>query len=74
MLEYLLNTSANDFCQYCPRRGASAKLPGRRPQAQWTGSGPVNEGVMFGELNDLLFLFVEEYAWVFRNRYVSECL
>ena len=60
MLEYVLNTATNVFCQYCPRTekaseveqfcGAPAKLPGRRPPVHWTGKGPVNEGVMFGEL------------------------
>ena len=37
---------------------AGAKLPGRRPQAHWTGRGPVNEGIMFGHLKVLLFLFL----------------
>ncbi len=63
MLQYLLNTSTNVFCQYCPRReglrrGAGAKLPDRRPPPHWTGRGPVNEGIMFGELSVLLFLFL----------------
>ena len=31
-------------------RGASAKLPGRRPPPHWTGRGLLNEFVMFGEL------------------------
>ena len=35
---------------------ASAKLPGRRPPAHWTGRGPVNEGIMFGQLSVLLFV------------------
>ena len=31
---------------------ASAKLPGRRPPPpHWTGRGPVNKGIMFGELS-----------------------
>ena len=37
--------------------GASAKLPDRRPPPQWTGRGPVNESIMFGELSVLLFVF-----------------
>ena len=37
-------------------RGASAKLPGRRPAAHWTGRGQLNEGVVFGELMVLLFV------------------
>ena len=28
---------------------SSAKLPGRRPPAHWTGKGQLNEGDMFGE-------------------------
>ena len=37
-------------------RGAGAKLPGRRPPAHSTGRGPVNEGIMFGELSFLFFV------------------
>ena len=59
MLEYLLNTFTNVFCQNCPRRqdllsGAGAKLPESRPTAHWTRIGPVNEGIIFGELSILL--------------------
>ena len=63
MLEYLLNTFSNVFCQTCPRRqdlgsGAGAKLPESRPPAHWTRRGPVNEGIIFGELSILLLLFL----------------
>ena len=37
--------------------GAGAKLPGRRPPPHWTGIGQLNEGVMFGELWVLLFVY-----------------
>ena len=89
MLEYLLKTSRNVFCQHCLRRerseveqsiGAGAKLSGRRPPAHWTGIGPVNEGIMFGQLSVSLFCFrflffvFEECAWVYGNACVSECL
>ena len=37
--------------------GAGADLPGRRPPPHWTGRGPVNESIMFGELSVLLFFF-----------------
>ncbi len=36
--------------------GASAKLPGRRPQAHWAGRGQLSEGVMFGEFRVLLLV------------------
>ena len=32
--------------------GAAAKLPGRRPPARWTRRGPLNKGIMIGELRD----------------------
>ena len=55
--------------------GTGTKLPGRRPPPHWTVRGPVKEGVMFGELSVLqLLFFVEECAWMFGNRWVSECL
>ena len=68
MLEYLLNISTNVFCQYCPRTRSpptwtspeeqvAVKLPGRRPPPHWTGRGPVNEGVMFGQLTVFFFFF-----------------
>ncbi len=66
MLEFVLNTSTNVFCQYCPRReglgrGAvvkqSAKLPGGRQLPLWTGRGQLNETVMFGELSFFFFFF-----------------
>ena len=41
--------------------GAGAKLPDRRPPAHWTGRGPVNEGIMFGELSVLQLLFFLRY-------------
>ena len=89
VLEYLLKTSRNVFCQHCLRRerseveqsiGAGAKLSGRRPPAHWTEIGPVNEGIMFGQLSVSLFCFrflffvFEECAWVYGNACVSECL
>ena len=44
--------------------GASAELPGRHAPPRWTGSGQLKEGIMFGELKVLLFVFVfEERAW-----------
>ncbi len=72
MLQYVLNTSSNVFCQCCGRSigekssdleqswAASAKLPGRRPPPHWTGRRPGNEGVMFGELSVsfVFFLFL----------------
>ena len=48
----VLGEKASDVEQ---SKGAGAKLPDRRPPAHWTGRGPVNEGIMFGELS-LLFL------------------
>ena len=39
-------------------RGAGVKLPGRRPPPHWTERGPVKEGIMFGELSVLLFVFL----------------
>ena len=61
MLEYVLNTSTNVFCQYCPRReglrrGAASEeqmpsFSGRRPSTHWTGIGLLKEGVMFGQLS-----------------------
>jgi len=58
-------------------RGVGAKLPGRRPPPHQTGRGPVNEGIMFGQLSVLLvfsFFFFEECARVYGNGCVSECL
>ncbi len=44
--------------------GASAQLPGRRAPLRWTGRGQLHEGIMFGELKVLFFVFVfEECAW-----------
>ena len=44
--------------------GASAELPGRRAPLRWTGREQLNEGIMFGELKVLFFVFVfEECAW-----------
>ena len=73
MLEFVLNTSTNVFCQYCPRREglgrwavvrASAKLPSGRPLPLWTGRGQLNESVMFGELRVCLFFF---FLFFFRS-------
>ena len=70
MLQYVLNTSSNVFCQCCGRSigekssdleqswAASAKLPGRRPPPHWTGRGPGNEGLMFGELSVSFVFFL----------------
>ena len=38
-------------------RGEGAILPCRVPPPHWTGRGPVNESIMFGELS-ILFLFL----------------
>ena len=37
-------------------RGASAKIPGRRPPPHWKGRGQLKEGVMFDDLRVLLFV------------------
>ena len=79
MLEYVLNTSTNVFCQYCflsgekafevkQSWGASAKLLEIRPPPRWTGRGQLNEGVMFGELRVLLFVLgvcMTRWEWMF---------
>ena len=61
MLESVLNTSTNIFCQKASdvkqSWEASAKSPDRRPSPRWTGIGPVNEGIMFGKLSAFSFLF-----------------
>ena len=49
----VLDDKASDVEQ---PRGAAAKLPGRRPSTHWTGSGQLNEGIMFGALRILLFV------------------
>ena len=36
---------------------SSANLPGRSPPPHWTGRGPVNESIMFGELPSILLFF-----------------
>ena len=54
----VVGKKASDVEQSC---GASAKLPGRRPPPQWTGRGPVNESIMFGELSILLFFFFSSF-------------
>ena len=46
------------------RRGAGAKLPENRPPAHGTGRGPVNKGIMFGELSILLLLFLRFFRSV----------
>ena len=44
--------------------GESAELPFRHAALRWTGRGQLNEGIMFGELRVLLFVFVfEKCAW-----------
>ena len=40
--------------------GESSELPGRHAAPRWTGRGQLNEGIMFGELKVLLFVFVFE--------------
>ena len=46
-------------------RGASAKLPGRRPPPHWTQRGLLNEAVMFDELRILLFVcFRSVHGWM----------
>ncbi len=67
MLEYLLHTFTNVFCLKCPspqgvRRGAGGKLPENPPPAHCTGRGPLNKGIMFGELSILLLLFLR-FFW-----------
>ena len=43
---------------------SSANLPGRSPPPHWTGRGPVNESIMFGELPSiLLFFFFFFFFW-----------
>ena len=63
MLEYVLNTSADVFFQYCSRREGLRRAVvlrsiyqaiGGRPRLRWTWRGQLNEGVMFGELRILL--------------------
>ena len=66
----VLGKKASDVGQ---SRGAGFQLPGRSPPQHWTGRGPVNEGIMFGQLSVLLFLF-DECARVYGNGCVSECL
>ena len=51
----VLGEKASDVEQSCE---AGAKLPGRRPPPHWTGRGPVNEGIKFGQLSVLLFRFL----------------
>ena len=48
--------------------GSSAKPSGRRPPAQWTGRGQLNEGVIFGELRVLLFVCLKSvHGWMGMN-------
>ena len=54
----------------CPRRkgvgsGAGAKLPESHAAVHWTGRGPVNEGIRFGELSILLLLFLPFFRSVY---------
>ena len=70
MLECLLNTFTNNFREMCPRRkgvgsGAVAKLLESHPAVHWTGRGPVNEGITFGELSILLLLFLPFFRSVY---------
>ena len=55
--------------------GASAKLPGRRPQPHWTRRGQVNEGVFFSELRILLFVcFRSTHGWMGMDVWANVCL
>ena len=46
-------------------RGASSKLPGRRPPYHWTGRGLLNESVMSCELRILVFVcFRSVHGWM----------
>ena len=46
-------------------RGASAKLPGRRPPYHRTGRGLLNEGFMYSELRSLVFVcFRSVHGWM----------
>ena len=45
--------------------GASAKLPDRRLRPHWTGRGPVNEGIMFGELSFFSLFFFSSSSFFF---------
>ena len=77
MLEHVLNTSTNVFCQYCPRQEGLNReaVLRRRCQSSWASPitildrrGPVNESIMFGELSILLLFFIK----IFRS--VHGCL
>ena len=57
----VLGEKASDVGQ---SRGAGFKLPGRRPPPHWTGGGPVNENIMFGQLSVFSFFFFEECTGV----------
>ena len=80
MLEYLLNTSTNIFCQYCPRSetsdvehswGASAKLPESRPPPHWTGR-VLQKGHMFRELSVFIFVCVmSAHGWMRKDVWVN---
>ncbi len=48
-------------------RGAGAILPGRLPQPHWTGRGPVNESIMFGELSILFLFFFSFFILFFKS-------
>ena len=48
-----------------PSRGAGAILPCRLPPPHWTGRGPVNESIMFGELSILFWFFVSFFSLLF---------
>ena len=46
-------------------RRAGAILPCRLPPPHWTGRGPVNESIMFGELSILFLFFVSFFSFSF---------
>ena len=51
---------------------ASAKLPESRPPPQWTGTAPVNEGVLLGELRGLPFLCLRSvHGWMGMDVWVN---
>ena len=54
---------------------ASAKLPGSRPPPHWRRRGPVNKGIMFGELSDYILCraMLEYLLNTFTNIFCYKC-
>ena len=50
----VVGEKASDVEQSCE---AGAKLAAHRPPPHWTGRGPVNESIKFGQLSVLLVFF-----------------